>query len=71
MTNQKKQRRKSRTWYSRNLGILYRMGMEKDDPRYRLMKERMRVENRDRAVVVVVLIVTTVACLACGYVLYP
>lgn len=45
------------------------MGMDKDDPRYRLMKERMRVEIRDRVIVVVVLVVTTVACLACGYVL--
>jgi hypothetical protein len=69
MTRQKRHRRKIRTWYNSDLGILFRMGMDKDDPRYRLMKERMRVEIRDRVIVVVVLVVTTVACLACGYVL--
>jgi len=36
------------------------MGMSKDDPRYREMKRRMRIQSRDIAAVIIVLILIVV-----------
>ena len=45
--------------------------MDKDDPRYREMKERMRVQSRDRAIVIVLLVLITVVGLIWLFVINP
>jgi len=55
-----RRRGKITIWFSDTLGPLVSMGMSKDEPRYREMKRRMRIQSRDIAAVIIVLILIVV-----------
>lgn len=60
MSKRKRRQRKIAVWLDRTLGTLFSKGTDKNDPRYREMNRRMKIQSRDLAVVVVVLIIVTI-----------
>lgn len=60
MSRDDERRGRIRNWFSLTFGTFFSMGMEKDDPRYREMISRMRIQSRDLGCAILILVLIIV-----------